>query len=353
MGRFRTLLRRAPGILAIVALLPALGAAATPSPSASAPGLGIADAFGIAPAPNSLGQEAGYFQLTVRPGHSTVATALVSNLGDTTKTLTIGRSVGVTASNGGSAYLPESSKCAGPSCWVTGLPSTVTLPAHAREQLQFTVSVPAGTALGQYLSGIATKPAATPRAVKVGTNGKAKAGAVIIESVTVGVAVTVGDLSRLVTRLVIPAVQGAMVGQTARLDMRLDNTGQTFTKAKGTASCTAAGKHHSYAVGANTILPGDGAVIAVDAPGLPRSMAVPCTIQLRYGKDQTVRWAGTVTIAAPPTTRTIHTGNGVYEQIPQAGFPMWAFALIVIGALILAGIVILLLQVYRRRGPSA
>jgi hypothetical protein len=355
----RALLRRVPGILALTALLPALGAAAAPTPSSSpsssssTPGLGIAGAFGLAPAPNSLGQEAGYFQLAVAPGHSIAAAAVVYNLADTAKTLLIGRSAGVTATNGGSAYLPASSKCSGPSCWVTGLPSKVTLPAHAREQLYFTVSVPAGTAPGQYLSGIAVEPAARPRPVKVGSNGSASAGAVIIEDVTVGVAVTVGNPSTFVTRLAVAAVQGTMVGQDARLSLQVDNTGQTFAKGKGTASCTAGGKRQSYAVDAGTILPGDDALIAVNASGLPRGVAIPCSAQLHYGKDQTVRWAGTVTIPAPSSARIVHTGNGTYAEIPQPGIPTWAIALIVLGVLLLAGLAFLFYRVYRPRGADS
>lgn len=354
----RALLRRIPGLLALAALLPALAAAATPSPSpspsssSSAPGLGIAGAFGIAPAPNSLGQEAGYFQLTVAPGHSVAATAMVFNLADTAKTLLIGRSVGVTATNGGSAYLPASSKCSGPACWVTGLPSKVTLPANAREQLHFTVSVPAGTTPGQYLSGIAAEPAARPRPVKVGSNGKASVGAVIIEDVTVGVAISVGKPSKFVTRLAIPAVQGTIAGQDARLSLQLDNTGQTFAKGKGTASCTAAGKRHSYAVTTGTILPGDHAQVAINAPGLPRGTAIPCAVQLHYGKDQSVRWAGAVTVPASPTTHIVHVGSGVYAEIPQSGIPAWAIALIVIGVLLLGGVSFVFYRLYRSHRPT-
>ena len=195
-----------------------------------------------------------------------------------------------------------------------------------------------GPPLGQYLSGISAKPAAKPRAVKVGSNGKAGAQAVIVEEVTVGVAVTVGELSAMTTHFNIPGVLGTLEFQTPRLNIELDNTGQTFAKGTGTVSCTQSGKRHTYGVSADTVLPGGQALIAVNAPGLPTGATVPCTIQIRYGKNQTVRWAGTVAIPALPSTRIVHTGIGTYSQVPQGGIPGWAIALIIIGALLLVGV---------------
>jgi hypothetical protein len=342
-------IRRMLGILALAALLSALaGAAPGPTPSAQG-GLGIGGKFGIFPAPDSLGRATAYFQLTVAPGHSAAATAVISNLADTAETLAIGRATGITATNGGSAYLPQSQGCSGASCWVTGLPSRVTLPAHSRELLKFTVSVPAGAAPRQYLTGISAEPAARPRSVKVGSNGNASAGAVIVEEVTVGVAITAGDLSAMVTRLQVPAVRATLEDQAARLDIQLDNTGQTFTGGAGTASCAAAGKQHVYRVVAGTVLPQGHALIAIGVPGLPAGASVPCTIRISYGKSQTASWTGTVTIPAPPPTRIVRTGKGAYSEFPQGGTPGWAIALIILGALLLAGVAILLYRAYRPR----
>jgi hypothetical protein len=347
-GPARALRRRTlQGLLVIAALLATL-AAAPPG------GLGIGGAFGIAPAPDSQGRASSYFQLAIAPGQSARATAVVSNLADKPETLVISHAMGVTASNSGSAYEPISRGCTGPSCWVTGLPQRVTLPARSSYELDFTVTVPAGTALGQYLSGISAKSAAQARAVKVGSNGKAGAQAVIVEAVTVGVAVTVGDLSAMTTRFSIPKVLGTLEYQTPRLNIELDNTGQTFTKGTGTMSCTQSGKRHSYGVTADTVLPGGQAVVAVNAPDLSTGTTVPCAIQLRYGKNQTVRWAGMVAIPALPSTHIVHTGIGTYSQVPQGGIPGWAIALIIIGALLLVGVGVLLYRQHRlaNRGPE-
>jgi hypothetical protein len=169
----------AVALAAVAAVIPA-------SPAAAARAVGNGQ-FGITPAPGSNGSPAPYFVMTVAAGRSTVGTAIISNPGTSTVTLRIGRSAGVTAGNGGSAFNPSFGGCAGSACWVTGLPGTVTLPAGMGDRQPFTVHVPARTAPGQYLAGITVESAASPRSVQVGSNGKgAVARAVIIDQVTVG-----------------------------------------------------------------------------------------------------------------------------------------------------------------------
>jgi hypothetical protein len=290
-----------------------------------------------------------YFSLTLAAGHSAAATAIVSNTGGKTETLTIGRSVGITAANGGSAYSLVSGKCAGVGCWLTGLPRQVTLPGHTHERLHFTVAVPAGTAPGQYLGGIAAESAARPPSRILGSNGKAEAGAIIVEQVTVGVAVTVGHLSKLATRLRIPGVLGAVEGPVARLGIQLDNTGQTFAKGNGEVTCITRYTQHTYTVSAGTVLPHDHALIAVNAPGLPEGATLRCQVQIRYGTNQTLGWAGRVAIPAAPSSHIVHTGPGAYSTVPDNRTPTWAIVLISIGILILGGFAVLL---FRSRRPS-
>lgn len=331
---------------AAVAALAALAVMTTIPPAAAAGGGN--GAFGLTPAPYRDGRAAPYFKLSVAAGHSAVGTALLRNLGQTTEKLKVSRSTGVTAANGGSAFSRSFQSCSGPGCWVTGLPEVVTLPAGAAEKLQFTVHVPARTARGQYLAGITAEPAARPRAVQVGSNGAAKASAIIIEQATVGVAVTIGSPALLTTRLRIPGVSGAAVGSVARLNIRLRNTGQTFAHAAGKASCSVGGQHHSFAVVAATLLPHDQAVIAVNARGLPEGVSMPCAVRLGYGHGRTVSWAGPVTVPAASRQRTVHTGPGVYSVVPAAGIPLWAIGLLVVGVLVLAAAAVLLLRTRRR-----
>ena len=333
------------GAAVVVAALAIL----TPALPAVAVGAGGNGQFGLTPVPDSTGRVAPYFTLTVAAGESAAATALISNLGQVTEELKISRATGVTASNGGSAFSRSFQACSGTGCWVSGLPGKVTLPAGAAEKLTFMVRVPAGTPPGQYLAGITAEAAVTPPSVQVGSNGKATARAIIIEQVTVGVAVTVGLLSRMTTRLQIPGVSGQAIGPTARLNIEVANTGQTFAHGTGTASCTAAGRPRSFAVYASTVLPHDQAVIAVNAPGLPEGATMSCAVWLGYGKGLTVRWAGLVSVPAPPRTRIVHTGPGAYSVVPNGGIPAWAVALLVVGVLVLAAMVAVLLRLRRGR----
>jgi hypothetical protein len=361
-GRLAAWLGRAavPASAAVIALLslgPAPLAAAAPWPASGVPGLGglgglagvgVPGGFGLAAAPGSPGQAGSYFQLAVAPGHAITAVLLVANLGHKTQTLALGHALGITASNGGSAFLPASGRCSGPACWVTGLPSRLTLPGAGRDLVTFTVRVPPGTAPGQYLSGIAATPATRPAPEKLGSNGRgASTQAVILDRVTIGVAITVGEQSALVSRLSIRGVQGVDEGRVARLNISLHNTGQTFSRSAGKATCQAAGRWKSYRVYADTVLPGGHALIAVNAPGLPEGATVPCAIALRYGKSQVVSWSGRVAIPGAVGGRIVQTGKGAYALLPSSGFPLWGIALIVI-CLLLAAAVIFLFSRQRR-----
>ena len=84
---------------------------------------------------------------------------------------------------------------------------------------------------------------------------------------------------------------------------------------------------------------------------------MPCAVWIAYGDGLIVRWAGSVTVPAPPHVRIVHTGPGAYSVVPENGIPTWAIALIVIGALVLAALVVLLLRLRRHSqvtsGPGA
>lgn len=339
--------RRSGWGVAMAAVLAALVAMAPVLPAAAV-GVGGNGQFGLTPAPDSAGHAAPYFIMTVAAGDSAAGTALISNEGQQAEQLKVSRATGVTAGNGGSAFSRSFQSCSGPGCWVSGLPGQVSLPGLSGERLGFMVRVPAGTPPGQYLSGITAEAAAMPRSVQIGSNGKASARAVIVARVTVGVAVTVGSLAQMRTLLRIPGVSGQDIGPTARLDIVLANTGQTFTHGTGQASCTAAGRRHSFAVYASTVLPHDQAVIAVNAPGLPEGATMPCTVRIGYGDGLIVSWAGLVTVPAPPHTRIVHTGPGAYSVVPEGGIPPWAVALLVVGVLVLAAVAVLLLRMRRR-----
>ncbi len=338
--RFRWRRAAAAGLVALLAGLPLLAAGAI--------GTGGAESFGLNPAPLPDGRSESYFNLAADRGQSVTATVILSNLGHRPEKLKLSQSLGVTAANGGIGYSVTSGPCSGPSCWLAGVGRTMTLAPGTRESVPFTVRVPAGTPHRQYLAGITAELASKPQATKVGQHGKATAKAIIIRQVTVGVAVTVGNLSQMRNRLEIPDVSGQAIGPMPRLDVTLRDTGQTFSGGTGQASCTAAGKSHSFRVATNTILPGDQAQIAVNARSLQEGTTVPCVVRIHYGNGQTVRWSGMVTLPKAAATKIVHTGPGAYSVIPQnTGMPGWAIAVIVVGGVAIAGVAVLLIRAHR------
>ena len=350
----------AAGIALLLAGLALLAAAAPGSASGKPnPGvLGIAGKFGLNPAPGPQGQAASYFQLSIAPSQAATATIVVSNLADKTQTLVLGRALGTTAGNGGAAYQATVKRCSGPSCWVTGLPSRVTLPADDRESLAFTVRRPAQDPArpvpernhGRVRHGIKPGESRLERAC-VSAGDHRRLG-------DVGVAVTVGNPSALLSRLSVHSVQGADEGSVARLNISMYNTGQTFAGGNGQVSCQAAGRQHSYRVYANTVLPGDHDVVAVNAPGLPEGATAPCTIQLRYGADPgppLVRHGGH-TFPPPAQAHCPHRPRRLFRDSPTSGIPIWAITLIVLGGLILIslwGMVLLRRQRSRKLSDPA
>jgi hypothetical protein len=268
--------RAGAGSLAALAMLAVLAVPGTASAAHAAGDLGVGQ-FGLTPSPSAGGQPRPYFSLAVSAGGSARDTAVISNLSRATERLKVTISRGVTAANSSSGFEAISGRCTGSSCWVSGLPADVTLGPGASETLPFRVKVPAGTRPAQYLAGITAQAAARPRAVRVGSGTHASAKAVIIDQVTVGVAVTVGRLSQLRTAVVIRPVTGAWIGSLPRLSIPVRNPGQTFARATGTLSCRTGARRRTYPVIMNTVLPGTGAVLSVNALGLKTGSTTPAT----------------------------------------------------------------------------
>ena len=192
--------------LVIAAVVVALGAA-------PAGGIGVdgQTAFGVAPSTLPNGQPRPYFTLSIAPGQSAHDTAVITNRGSNTITLKLSPSTGITAVNSGSTYSGSFKPCTGTGCWISGLPSTVTLAPNASQTMVFTVTVPKGSTPGQYLAGITAEPKVPPPPIIVGSNGSASAKATIVEQVSVGVAVNVGDPSQFTSELRIVTVTAAAV----------------------------------------------------------------------------------------------------------------------------------------------
>jgi hypothetical protein len=308
--------------------------------------------FGLIATPTPAGTPRSYFNLTIRPGQSAVDHAIVTNQGYKTETLRILVSKGVTAANSGSAYETQAGRCGGPRCWISGLPKAVTLPARTQRLLTFKVEVPRRTAPSQYLTGITATPAAKPRPVRVGHRGHSSAKAIIIDQVTVGVAVTVGRYSRLRSALKLGPVAAGWIGPTPRLYLPVRNTGQRFERARGHITCRTGQSHRRYRVIMETVLPGGRAVLPVNARGLS-SGSLSCTARLTTTDHRTfASWSGTVRLLSAVRQKVYHPANGVYVALPSQTMPPWAIALFIVGGLILAAMVLLVIRTRRKATVS-
>jgi hypothetical protein len=319
--------------------------------TAGAASIGGPAPFGLTPAAAANGQAAPYFTLSLTPGHAATDTVEVTNLGESSETLKLSPSTGTTSPNSASAFDDSFVPCVGTGCWVSGIPRLVTLAAGTGRSIPFTVTVPTHVPAKQYLAGITAEIRKPPAPVVVGGNGGASARAIVIDQVSVGIAVTVGTLAAMRTSLQIPAVTGGADGSIPRIYVQLHNVGQTFTHTTGTAWCVVKGNRVSMPVTSDTVLPEQRAVLPINALPVGLGMTVPCTLRLDYGAGLTATWSGTLTTPRVAATKIVHTGLGTYSNLPaHAGIPTWAVIVTVIGALLLLAVAgMLLLMLLRRR----
>jgi hypothetical protein len=325
----------------------AQAAAALPPP--------VAGQFTLSPAVGGDGQPRAYFKLSVRPGRSATDVVVFGNGGAAPEKLRVGVTEGITAANSGAAYGALATDCTGPACWVAGLPRIITLPPHTQEAVTFRVSVPAGTRPAQYLAGITAMPVQASRPERISTNGHASTQVIVLSRVVIGIAVTVGELAELHTKTEISGVSAAWIDGLVRLTARVHNSGQRFAKGNGTLNCApgalGAANHapaknpagtHSFRLFMDTVLPGQGAGLPVNATGLgPGTWQCAAHISLATGGS--TAWAGSVTVpsAVPAATRRI--ASNVYV-VPSGGIPGWAIALLVLGVLLLLSLWAVLLR---------
>jgi len=339
-----------PLLTALVALCAVLGLSVVGSaaPAAAVAG-GGSTPFAVTPVPAADGSSRSYFTLDGAPGQTLTDQVVISNAGKQSETLKVSAARGTTSPNTGSAFAGAFAACSGTACWLGRLPSEVSLEPGASRTIPFTVRIPAGTAPKQYLAGITVRPAADPSPVAVGGGSGSKAQAVIINEITVGVAVTVG--SQLRTDLRIQGVTGAVTGSTSLLEVKVHDQGQTFVNGTGAADCTASGHSLHFPVGVNTVLPGDSGTAQVTAAGLPAGSS-DCTVSIPFGKG-TAHWRGSVTVPVAKVVKRVQVAPGVYAAVPPNHVPRWAIALLVTGGVVIvaliAALIVLLLRRRRQR----
>lgn len=174
----------------------------------------------------------------------------------------------------------------------------------------------------------------------------------MIHQVNVGVALTVGPLSSMKSRLEIVRVAPVGIGGSARLLVSERNVGDTFLKATGQAICLAGKVRHAYPLSSDTVLPGNTTTLAVNTPGLPSGADIHCRVVLNYvgadGATAPASWRGIVKIPKLVKPHVVQTGPGSYAAVPKAHVPRWAIAVIAAGGTIVLALLVVIVLLLRR-----
>ncbi len=341
LGRRADRARRALSVL-LLALLAAPAGAAAAGPTATATFAG-----GFAAGPVNAGAY-DYYSWALSPGAARAGAVRVTNLASGSQAVVLYAAAGVTSPLSGDAYVGQPGTCASAGCWLSGLPRTVTLARGQSETVAFTARVPRGTRPGQYLAGIAVRPANPPR---LAPSRRAGARSLILHQVTVGVAVTVG--SGYASQLDIPAVTGTVIGDQPGIALTERNLGASFEHPAGAAmiSVASAGSR-AFTVRSGTVLPGGLATLRVITSGLGPG-AYPARVALHYDNGaKTAYWGGVVTIprVASVATAPVGPGGRLLVALPdRSSTSTLSYVLAGAGALALAALLFFLVLGWRRR----
>lgn len=216
----RTLLFLTSALALICALAAFPGMAAPATPEATAPQFGIGTVGNF---------PKGYFEVTLRPGAATKLTAAVVNVGKVPTELEVYAANAVNPANGGFAAADQTMKPAGATSWLSVQNAPFTLSSSSQRSIPFTVTVPAGTPPGQFITALVVSTA-RPLPVPNGSTFKQ-----IIRS-TVPVEITVPGPVKPGFTLGAPQFVQHTAGAT--LDIPVANTGNILVKPAGTLTVT-------------------------------------------------------------------------------------------------------------------
>ena len=142
------------GVLRPASFATAQSTEATPSPSPEATGAPKFVLTAVGDYPND------YFDdVEIAPGHSADLVVAVQNLGREPVSLRISRVDALNGINGGFVSGDETAEPTGSTTWIDFPEQVIDLAPGERIEIPFTVSVPDGTAPGQYISGLVARTA--------------------------------------------------------------------------------------------------------------------------------------------------------------------------------------------------
>lgn len=313
----------------------------------------FAGSFGAGP----VGTSGNYFPLSVAPGGHATAAVRIWSTAHRQMTLDVAPVEGVESPNSGDAYTAAGGPCGGASCWLHGLPGTVTLAPGSSTEVAFTVHVPSSAAPGQYLAGVRISPAHPVSAASGGIANSA-----VIPVVDVGVAISVG--TGWSADMAIPKVVGVDIGDRFGVAITETNHGTEWEHPVGSATVDG----FTVPVKSDTLLPGSTATLQVVIPGAvpgdwPSNVTLHyATVPVRSGSSlpsgvtpahdvptKVASWSGTVSIPAAPAAPSLPTSRHgkILSAVPAGAAATAAVIGVVSGVLVV--MLIALVVLWRRR----
>lgn len=174
-------------------------------------------------------QDGSYFTVNARAGSTTELTATIGNVGEVPLDLRTFASDAVVLVNGGFGVKDEDAEQTGPTTWIDWEAETYSFDPGEGIERDFTVTIPEGTAPGEYIAGISIQ---TAEPIEI--EGSTMFDQIIRKAVAVFIIVE-GDTTASY-ELGVPEIVTTSGG--SRLEVPVSNTGDVLVKPAGTIVLT-------------------------------------------------------------------------------------------------------------------
>jgi hypothetical protein len=319
--RHRTLCR----LSAISALaLAAFGAVAAPAVAGSA--------FSITP----IGSRP-YFVFNARPGATISDQVRIVNVSGTTGTVRLSAVDASTGQTGGIVYLSTAAPRRAVGSWIKLSTRSLLLGPHASTVVPFTVTVPAGTAAGEYVGGLVAAPV-VPTATHTGGSGGHHFRVLVIEIAIVAVQLNLPGPA--VQRMAITSAGASGRPGYQTIVLGLANTGSTLVKGHGALSVSGASGAPllSQSFPLDTFLPHTSISYPVYVHGrrlAPGTYRVRVTVTYGHGAHTTRSFPLTISAGQVRQTYGSAAPHGLGGSSGGSSPPIWL--LVLVGALLVIG----------------
>jgi hypothetical protein len=294
------------------------------------------------------GNSSDYFRFSLSPGKTIDGQVIVMNTGKKEGVALIKTVDGITSSSSGIAYAADDTIPQDVGAWITFSPSQVTLKANGSQVIDFKITVPETTWIGQHVGGI------------VAENGELMDGSssknVKIKVLQRSVApIIISNPGASLEKLELNGAEFLGLHEMQRLSLNLTNSGEVFVEPKGEINVKdSSGKilktlpftmdkvvpHTTFSY--DVIMKGEALT-----PG-----KYTADITLTYGKDaQRLDLTKEFSITEESFVKTF--GPTAEQYLVQNRTPWWVYVAGVIAVLLIVGIIVQVVLLRRRKRSRA